>query len=51
MKNSGETPQDNGTIELEGTLLIKRILQTLHDSHDEDNKQTVITFPLNSFTF
>ena len=49
----GETPQDNGTIELEGNTIDYKVDTTniTLTVTNEDNKQTVITFPLNSFTF
>ena len=49
----GETPQDNGTIELEGNTIDYEVDTTniTLTVTNEDNKQTVITFPLNSFTF
>ena len=49
----GETPQDNGTIELEGNTIDYKVDTTniTLTVTNEDNKQTGITFPLNSFTF
>ena len=49
----GEEAQDNGTIELEGNTIDYKIDETniTLTVTNEANKQTVITFPLNSFTF
>jgi len=49
----GETAQDNGTIELEGNTIDYKVDETniTLTVTNEANKQTVITFPLNSFTF
>ena len=49
----GEEAQDNGTIELEGNTIDYKVDETniTLTVTNEANKQTVITFPLNSFTF
>ena len=49
----GDIAQDNGTIELEGNTIDYKVDETniTLTVTNEADKKTVITFPLNSFTF